>query len=165
MSKSSRTLPILPICLVIGLFAVEKPDFSGTYAAKQKKNSESMVLHVVQNDSGVEVTRTVGGKSNTNRFPLDGSEGEFTTETGVRGKCKAEIKKQTLVLESLVASPGNTNGPSMRFLTVEQWLLSRDGKTLTIKTEIKSPDSPAEVMGLAFPNNLFTEKYLRTDKP
>jgi len=41
--------------------------------------------------------------------------------------------------------------------------LSADTKTLTIKTEIKSPDMSADVMAAAFPNNPQTEKYQRLD--
>ena len=111
----------------------------------------------------VEVTRIYGDKSLTNRFPLDGSEGDYTTETGVRGKCRAQLKDNTLVLESLVASPPNANTPSLRFDTIEEWRLSADTKTLTVKTQIKSPDMPPDVMAAAFPNNPRTEKYQRLD--
>jgi hypothetical protein len=120
-------------------------------------------LRVVQTESAVEVTRIYGDKSLTNRFPLDGSDGDYTTETGVHGKCRAQLKDDTLVLESLVASRPNANTPSVRFDTIEKWRLSFDTKTLTIKTEIESPDMPADVMAAAFPNNPRTEKYQRFD--
>ncbi|MBZ5511121.1 MAG: hypothetical protein LAN70_08110 [Acidobacteriia bacterium] len=164
-----RKPSVLFICFAAAAFAATKPDFSGTYTAQQKNDSKStaasVVLRVVQSDSAVEVTRVNGDKSTTNRFPLDGSEGDYTTETGVRGKCKAHVKNETLVLESLVASPGRTDRPSIRFHTTEQWQLSLDRNTLTIKTDIKSPDMPPDVMAAAFPNNPRTEKYQRTDKP
>jgi hypothetical protein len=120
-------------------------------------------LHVVQTESAVEVTRTYGDNSATNKFPLDGSDGDYTTETGVKGKCRAQLKNDTLTLESLVASRPNANAPSIRFHTIEEWRLSADNKTLTIKTEIKSPDMAAEVIAAAFPNNPQTEKYQRAD--
>ena len=157
------------ICLTINAFAATQPDFSGSYAAKQRSHSKSraepLVLLVLQSGSAVEVTRINGNKSTTNHFPLDGSEGDYVTETGVRGRCKAYIKKDTLVLESLVASSARAGEPSIRFRTIEQWQLSADGNTLTIKTEIKSPDMPAEIMAAAFPNNPGKEQYERTHKP
>ena len=160
---------VLLICLAAAAFAAAKPNFSGTYAAQQKKDSKSpagsVMLRVIQGDSAVEVTRVNGDRSTTNRFPLDGSDGDYTTETGVRGKCRAQLKDETLVLESLVASPAGANRPSIRFHTTEQWRLSQDGNTLSIKTEIKSPDMPPDVTAAAFPNNPRTEKYQRTDKP
>src|SRR3954451_14249120 len=101
-----KRLFVLPICLAAVAWAATNPDFSGDYAAQQKKSDKAITasLHVVQTESAVEVTRSFGDKSVTNRFPLDGSEGDYTTETGVRGKCRAHLKNDTLVLESLVAS-------------------------------------------------------------
>lgn len=165
MPELLKNPTVLLILCAAGAFAAAEPDFSGTYTTQKKHDSKSIVLRVVQSDSAVEVTRISEGKSNTNRFPLDGSEGEYTTETGVRGKCKAQMKNQALVLESLTAPPVRAGSPSIRLHIIEEWQLSRDGNTLTIKTEIKSPDMPSEVMAAAFPNNPWKEKYQRTDKP
>jgi len=145
--------------------AAPKADFSGSYAVPQKKGDEAIraSLRVIQTESTVQVTRAYGDKSLTNSFPLDGSEGDYTTETGVHGKCRAQLIGNTLVLKSIVASPPKTNTPSLRFDTIEEWRLSADTKTLTIKTEIKSHDMPADVMAAALPNNPRTEKYQRLD--
>lgn len=163
--KLLKKVFVFSICLATIAWAATKPDFSGNYAAQQKKSDKAITasLHVVQTESAVEVTRIYGDKSLTNRFPLDGSEGDYTTETGVRGKCRAQLKDNALVLESLVASPPNANTPSLRFDTIEEWRLSADTKTLTVKTQIKSPDMPPDVMAAAFPNNPRTEKYQRLD--
>jgi hypothetical protein len=145
--------------------ATTKYDFSGSYAPQPKKSDKAITasLRVVQTELAVEVTRIYGDKSVTNRFPLDGGEGDYTTESGVRGKCKAQLKNDILVLESLVTSRLSANGPSLRFDTVEKWRLSADTKTLTIKTEIKCPDMPVDVMAAAFPDNPWTDKYQRLD--
>jgi hypothetical protein len=160
-----KKLFVFAICLATVAWATPKPDFSGNYAPQQKKSDKAVTvsLRVVQTESAVEVTRIYGDKSITNRFPLDGSEGDYKTETGVRGKCRAQLKDETLVLESLVASRPNANTPSLRFDTIERWRLSADSKTLTIKTEIKCPDMSPDVMAAAFPNNPQTEKYQRLD--
>src|SRR5215469_10771815 len=125
------------MCFASISWAATKPDFSGDYAAQQKKsnNPVSASIRVVQTELAVEVTQVYGGKSVTNRFPLDGSEGDYTTEAGVHGKCKAQLKNDALVLETLVASRPDANAPSLRFDTLEEWRLSADTKTLTIKTE------------------------------
>ena len=160
-----KKLFIFVICLATIAWAATKADFSGNYAAPQKKGDKAITasLRVVQTDSAVQVTRLYADKSITNSFPLDGSEGDYTTETGVRGKCRAQLKNDTLVLESLVASRPDANTPPLRFDTIEEWRLSADTKTLTIKTEIKCPDMPADVMAAAFPNNPRAEKYQRLD--
>ena len=147
------------------VWAANNADFSGIYAAQQKKGDKAIKasLRVIQTDSTVKVTRIYGDKSVTNSFPLDGNDGDYTTETGVRGKCRAQLKGDTLVLESFVASPPKANTPSLRFETIEEWRLSADTKTLTVKTEIKSPDMSADVMAAAFPNNPQKEKYQRVD--
>ena len=169
MSKLMKFGNAFLICLTLSAFAASQPDFTGTYAARPKGHSKSpaapVVLRVVQSGSVIEVTRMNENKSTTNRFPLEGSEGDYVTETGARGKCKGTIKKDTLVLESLVASPARAGGPSIRFHTIEQWQLSADRNTLTIKTEIKSPDMPPDIMAFAIPNNPSKEQYQRTDKP
>lgn len=153
------------ICFGTIAWAATQPDFSGNYAAQQKTSDKtiSASIRVVQTESAVEVTRVYGDKSVTNRFPLDGSEGDYMTEAGVLGKCRAKLKGDALVLESLVASLPNANSPSLRFDTVEEWRLSADTKTLTIRTEIKCPDAPADVMGAVFPNNPRKEKYQRVE--
>jgi hypothetical protein len=158
-----KKLFVLIIFLATIAWAATKPDFSGNYAP-QKKSDKAIIasLRVSQTDSTIQVTRVSGGKSVTNSFPLDG-EGDYTTETGVRGKCRAQLKGDTLVLESSVASPPKANTPSLRFETIEEWRLSADTRTLTIKTEIKCPDMSADVMTAAFPNNPQTERYQRLD--
>jgi hypothetical protein len=160
-----KKLFVFAMCFASAGWAATKPDFSGNYAVQQKKSEKAVTasLRVVQTESAVEVTRIYGDKSVTNKFPLDDSEGDYTTETGVHGKCKAQLKSDILVLESLVASRPSANAPSIRFDTTEEWRLSADGKTLTIKTEIKSPDMSADIMTAAISDNPRKEKYQRLD--
>jgi hypothetical protein len=49
----------------------------------------------------------------------------------------------------------------MRLESREDWRLSKDLRTLTIKTEVRFPDMPPEVVAVAFPNNPRTETYRR----
>ncbi|MFZ0478850.1 MAG: hypothetical protein WAL71_06850 [Terriglobales bacterium] len=160
-----KKLFVVVIFLATIAFAAAKADFSGNYATQQKKGDKAPTasLRVVQTDSTVQVTRVYGDKSVTNSFPLYGSEGDYTTEAGVRGRCKSQLKGDMLVLESVVASPPKANLPSLRFDTIEKWRLSADGRTLTIKTEIKCPDMTADINAALFRINPQTEKYQRLD--
>jgi hypothetical protein len=160
-----KRLFVFVIFLATPAWATAKADFSGSYAAQHKKGDKALTpsLRVIQTDSTVQVTRIYGGKSVTNIFPLDGSEGDYTTETGVRGKCSAQLNGETLVLKTLAGPPPKANTPSLRFEIIEKWRLSPDNKKLTIKTDIKSPDMPNDVITAAFPDNPQTEKYQRLD--
>jgi hypothetical protein len=160
-----KKLLALAICFASLTWAATKPDFSGNYALQQKKGDSpiSTSIRVVETESVVEVTRVFGDRFVTNKFPTDGSEGDYVTEAGVHGKCRAQVKNDALVLESLVASRPNANAPALRFDTIEEWRLSADSRTLTIKTEIKCPDMPPDVMAAAFPNNPRKEKFQRLD--
>lgn len=165
MRRPIRKLCMSAFCLATLAFAVAKPDFSGTYAEQQesgKSTARLTTLRVVQTEAAIEVTRAYGDKSVTNRFPLDGSEGDYITEAGVHGKCKAQLKNGTLLLESMTASPPTPNQPSIRFRTIEEWHMSRDMNTLTIKTEIKSPDMSPAITAAAFHPR--PQTYRRTDK-
>ena len=148
--------------------AAPKLDFSGTYTAREKNAKASVpptILRVVQSESSVDVTRVANERELTNRFPLDGTDGNYTTATGLHGKSKAQFKNDALVLENFVASPPDASGRSIRFHTTETWKLAGDAKLLTIKTEVEAPDLSPEVAAAAFPNNPWTQTYQRTDKP
>jgi hypothetical protein len=160
-----KKLSVLFVCFGCLALAPARPDFSGSYAVGEKAAGgtapAAVVLHVVQTESFVEVTRLQDGGSFTNRFPLDGKDGEYTSPTGVRGKCKARFSKETLVLETAVLSQREGRQP-MRLETREDWRLSKDLGRLTVKTEIRSPDMPADIAAMAFPNNPRTDTYQRT---
>jgi hypothetical protein len=164
MPVELKTFSVFLVCLVSLAFAPARPDFSGSYAEQGKATNEAgspaVVLRVVQTDTFVEVTQIQRDGPLTNRFPLDGHEGDYITPTGVHGKSKAHFSKETLVLDTSVASNGN-DGRSRRFETREEWRLSKDLKTLTIKTEIRVPDMPPEMAAMAFPNNPQTTTYQR----
>src|SRR4051812_18553021 len=129
-----KELFVFFVCSASVAWAGTKPDFSGDYGAQQKKADKTTAsLRVVQTDSAIQVTRVYGAKTITNSFPLNGSEGDYTMEMGVRGKCRAQLRDDILMLEWLVASPSNANTPSIRFDTREEWRLSGETKTLIIK--------------------------------
>lgn len=95
---------MLLTCLVNHAFASDKLNFSGKYIVEPAKNTpggeSDSTLEVVQNDDTVEITRLELGKKTISRCPLNGSEGDYTSPSGVSGKCRAQLKPKYLIVES-----------------------------------------------------------------
>ncbi len=151
----------------IPVLAGERPDYAGTYTVKPTKgkaaNSVNTVLHVVQHDDAIEITHVESGRTMTSRFPLNGSEGDYTSPGGVAGKGKAQFKGKDLILESVVVTKPQPNGPNVRMRTRERWRLSSDSKVLTIRFDVDFPDLEALTRGVT--DQSWTETYLRSDIP
>jgi hypothetical protein len=128
-------------------FAAPNLDFTGKYVHKgQKGNSDidpEVTLEVVQKDGAIEITREELGSKTSNRYTLDNSEGDCVTPGDILGKCKARLKGKSLLLEAVVLSDDHTSGVPVHIRTVQDWQLSSDSKTLTIKLSVDLPDLPA----------------------
>jgi hypothetical protein len=144
--------------------AAEGPSFSGSYTLTGAKGdfdfSKDTVwtISAVQTATAIEVTRVMDDRKSTNRFPLDGTEGGFTSATGVMGKCKGQLKGKTLTLESVIVTYPARNRPGFETRTRERWELSANSKTLTIRNDVDYPGSPLEGLPVAAP---WTEIYTR----
>ncbi|HEV2469153.1 MAG TPA: hypothetical protein VGS78_08160 [Candidatus Sulfotelmatobacter sp.] len=148
--------------------AADTTDFSGKYVINQTKKAQNgsaqSTLQVLQNENAIEVTLAQSGKSTTSHCPFGGSEGDYTSPGGVLGKCKAEVKGKTLILDSVVVTHPRQNS-NVRVHAKERWQLSRDGKTLTIKTDIDFPDFPFGISAAVSGDTPTTTKYTRVDTP
>ena len=157
------------IMSAIAGLAADKVNYSGKYSIQARKTASGSetgsTLEVIQNADSIEITRVEQGKRTTNRYPLNGSEGDYTSPGGVAGKCKAQLKDKYLVLESIVAARPQPNAPPMRVHTKERWQLSADSKTLTVKSDEDFPDVAGDVSALVGAYGSGTEKYTRTDNP
>jgi hypothetical protein len=131
-------------------FAGAPKDLSGSYVseAARKGTQSTVVLTISQTESQIEIRRDEGGKSSVSTFPLDGSEGVYTTPTGIMSKGSAHWKGADLIIETLVEAPPR-NGRTMRFHTIEDWQLSSDGKTLKVSVDTDSPDMHREITAAA----------------
>lgn len=82
--------------------AATKADYSGTYTAQQKGGKSGspnpVVIHVTQTDTTIEISRTEGEKSVTNRLPLDGSEADYSSPTDKHGKGRVQSREMTCLL-------------------------------------------------------------------
>jgi len=146
--------------------AADSTDYSGKYVAEQPKKAQNgsaeSTLEVVQNEKAIVVTLVHYGKRTTNHCPFDGSDGDYTSPGGVPGKCKALLKGKNLIIESIVLThPQPTT--NVRVHTKERWLLSKDGKTLTIKSDVDFPDFPSDVSAAVSGDTSMTSKYTRVE--
>jgi hypothetical protein len=149
--------------------AADKANYSGKYSLQERKtasgNKIDSTIEVVQSDDHIEITRMEQGRRMTNRYPLNGSEGAYTSPGGLAGKCKAQLKDKYLVLESEVTSKPSPNAPPVRIHTKERWQLSSDSKTLTVKSQVDFPDAPRDVSSVVGESVSGTQKYTRVENP
>ena len=146
------------------IVAAERPSFSGSYTLKRDKvdsiSNEATVwtLTVIQTEVAIEVTRVENGQWNVTRYPLDGTEGTYTSPGGAPGKCKGQFKRKNLILESVVPRHPLPNGPTVVVHTKERWELSSDSKKLTIHYDATIPQIPLNDNQVIEPS---TEIYIR----
>ena len=139
--------------------AADKVNYSGRYSLQMIGDSPAgdrrWTLDVKQNPDSVEITRSETFKTHS-VCPLNGAEGDYTTRSGLSGKCKAQLVGDTLLLKwrstniSAILPPdsGGSNLPSNDRQSPrvqvqhakpmhgeERWQLSEDSKTLTISSD------------------------------
>jgi len=172
----TKKIPVLVACLMsLGLMvawlatpgiAGDKANYSGKYSMQGGKatrgNASVPTLEVIQNRESIEITRVEDGNRTSNKYPLDGSEGDYKSPGGVSGKCKAQLKSKYLVLESVVVSRPDGSDPPVRVHTKEQWQLSADFNTLTVKSDVDFPDFPGELPRVVGAYGSGTQKYIRS---
>jgi len=90
MTRIYRVVCGCVLCFAAMTLAANKPDYSGTYSAQQKDakaaTSKPPVIRVTQTDANIEISRTEGEKTVTNRLPLDGSESTTLLAVACAGK-------------------------------------------------------------------------------
>jgi hypothetical protein len=137
-------------------------NFSGKFVHRgDKANSDldpEVTLDVVQNDQAVEVTRDGPAGKMSNRYLLDGSEQDCVSSNHMSARCKAQLKGKNLIVESVVDSHDQTSGGIIHIRTVEQWQLSGDSKTLTIRLRV---DFPGAQSGLSSSEGVEQDKFTR----
>jgi hypothetical protein len=157
----ARFLPCVTLCVAATVYAGEKINFSGSYTLTRHENSEKTsketvkILTVVQSENSIGITEVEEGHTNTYQYPLDGGEGVYVSPGGIKGTCKGQLKKNYLVLDSLVTTRPQSNGPAVQIHTKQKWELSADLKTLKIRFDIDSPQSPINLL------DPWTEIYTR----
>ena len=175
MGASMRRVIIVALMVVMILcvpanilLAADSAGYTGKYIAERPKKAPSgsldSTLEVVQNENAIEVTLLQSGKITVSRCPFDGSDGDYKSPSGISGKCKARWKEKNLIIESIIVTHPQPTA-SVRVHTKERWQLSKDGKTLTIKSDVDFPDFPAEVSGAVSGDTGGTTRYMRVENP
>jgi hypothetical protein len=148
MLKSMRCFQLIPVCvaLLCGLnaFAQAPANFSGSYVLNQeiaKLRGSTLALHIEQTAKTLEITREEAGKKTVSTFPLDGTDGVYTTPTGIAGKGHISIKGNDLIIDTFVTAGEGED--KIRLHTHETWSLGLGGKVLTMHVDTDSPDVPA----------------------
>lgn len=135
---------IVAIALIAAMAFAATPDFSGSYTLTDVKGSPSKVpvtgkLVVKQDKSSLEVMETKGADQSSNTYSLKGKETKYTSPGNRAGTAKASLNKQELTIEQIIPS---ADGKPTHFRRRETWGLSEDRKTLTIRTEVFTANSP-----------------------
>jgi hypothetical protein len=134
-------------CWTAIILAADRRDFSGTYTLITSSDSTRLdkdrahTVSVVQTETALRVTESISGKQTVNTYSLNGQEGAYISPGGAKGTCKGQFKRSQLVLESVVTTRPETNGPIVQIHTKQRWELSSEGKKLTIRFEVDSPQS------------------------
>jgi len=154
-------------CLLFSLAASSAiagnlPDFSGSYVLlsstsdrgspsggwehKDMMAKSATTLEIAQSSSTVAATQAwKEGLTNFNQYQLDGKEGVFHSADDVEGRCRAHIKNNQLIIESTVVRNLPNNDHPSKTHSRSVWVLSADGKTLSITQEDDWPDIPINV--------------------
>lgn len=140
-------------------------NFSGKYSVQDRKGKsvDDRRIEVVQNESLIEVTEIDHGEPTTNRYPLDGSESDYVTPSGIRGECKARQKGKQVILESVVLAQPQGAAQLVREHTLQRWQLSSDSRVLTIQTEVDFPDFPPGISAAVADTTSGKERYVRIE--
>jgi len=134
-----------------GMLAQNVPNFSGNFSLvpdNPKKPSVVETLAIEQTATSIQITKTVDGKTEVEKYMLDGSTNESKTITGVSQTGFVKWHGSELWIET-IATP-SINGRIMRLHTKERWQLSKDSDTIKVRMETDAPDMPAEVSSAAF---------------
>ena len=171
MNRSMSLVAVAAIVLGISpriAIAGEMPNYSGKYLQEQSKKEASTlpdsILEVTQTEDAVVITQEIYGKKVTAHCPFNGSDGDYTSPGGILGKCKARLDQKSLTVESFLIAH-TPSKETVRMHSKERWQLSKDGKTLTIRTDTDFPDFPGGVTSAVGDLTSSTRKYARVDNP
>jgi len=134
------------LCLTGRALTQTPPNFSGNFRFVPANSREAAVvatLEIKQTATTVQITRTVGGKPNVENYTLDGSPIEWKTSTGIPIKASANWHGSELWLDSIATLL--VNGHTVPLHSTEQWQLSKDSDTITIRTKSDAPNMPSQV--------------------
>ncbi len=152
MSLTRRAAGLLAFAAATSLFAQSKPDFSGSWKLNKAKSELGAMADRVPEDFMVKIDHKepelkisqpgMRGGNQESKVTTDGKEATSTTEGPmgeVKSKAVAKWDGSELVMDVNREFGGNSMSQS------DRWMLSPDGKTLTIARKISSPMGEMEM--------------------
>ena len=127
------------------------PNFSGNFSLvpdNPKKPGVVETLEIEQTATSIQITKTIDGKTEVEKYMFVGSTCESKTITGVSQTGFVKWHGGELWIET-IATP-STNGRIMRLHTKQRWQLLKDSDTIKVRMETDAPDMPAEISSAAF---------------
>lgn len=134
---------------VTKVIQADKTDFSGTWKLDESKTDFGEGRHfaahqlaVTQNENELKVERSSTGRNGrefkfTSDYKLDGQQHDL--DMGNRtAKVTAEWMNEGKEVQINTKMKFERNGETIEFNSIENWVLSEDGKTLTINLKTKS---------------------------
>ena len=152
MNSVVRLLSCAALCAAATVPAADRIDFSGSYTLTPSKKSGNTskeplkTITVAQSENSIGITEVEDGRTNTYQYPLNGHEGAYVSPGGLKGTCRGQFRKNSLILESVVTAHPQAGGPAIQIHTKQKWELSSDLRTLTVRVDIDSPQSPINVV-------------------
>jgi hypothetical protein len=132
--------------------AQDVPDFSGTFLRSSVDSqapagyavADPILLEVKQSAESLELTATQNGATANIDYRLDGAAAGNKNLWGVPSSSQARLKGQSLEIESSMEQGTIRLPPAARGLHVkENWTLSPDGLTLTIRRTYEFQNTPS----------------------
>ena len=164
MTRAQRIIGSLgALLLALGVTAAQaQPQFTGTWVldraqsqlpnrgahgkgmANPQAQPPEVKLIVEQQGSALKATRSVAHgtreRAMSETFVADGSERTETTPRGGTSVTKATLGGDRLVVNKTHTRPAKEQGqPARSFSRESVWMLSKDGRTLTIDTTMHTP--------------------------
>lgn len=139
-----RTTGLLPCALVFLLLAktgiAQQVNFSGTYVLVgangdlrfDPKMKDQPILKVTQTADELQTVLIAKDGTETISLPLNGSEVSYTTFSGKTARAKLETKDKRMRIKKIQPRMNLSNAPPGDIYTVDDWKLSKDGRTLKI---------------------------------
>lgn len=130
--------------------ATELSDFSGKYTLVKseapKKDRRTGTVIVTQKGDLIQIGLAWSDKRGsyweTNTYPLDGREVVYTSPDGAKGKGRAEFAGKYLIVRTVVVARAEPSRPPVEIRRALRLELSKDSRTLTIRTATDFPNMP-----------------------
>jgi hypothetical protein len=139
MKLKSAIIPIAILASVI-CFSAAKPNFNGKWVLDKDKSFNNpagleQTMAITQNDDQVKMEahlKTAGGEQDvTETYTLDGKEADFTPQAPPNAKGKRKASWLPNGQGILIVDEISVGGKIANQIT-RKWILSRDGKRLTV---------------------------------